>query len=60
MPGGEPARAAYLLGPVAQMAAATSYQRFLDHIEATERVYHALDPADRLRAAVAAASRPAI
>ena len=60
VPGGEPARAAYLLGPVAQLAAATSYQRFLDHIEATERVYHALDPADRLRAAVAAASGPAV
>jgi Phosphotransferase enzyme family len=54
VPGSDPARAAYLLGPVGQVAAATSYQRFLDHIEATERVYHALDPVDRLRAALAA------
>lgn len=54
VPGSDPARAAYLLGPVAQLTAAAAYQRFLDHIEATERVYHALDPADRLRAALAA------
>jgi aminoglycoside phosphotransferase (APT) family kinase protein len=54
VPGSDPARAAYLLGPVAQLAAAATYQRFLDHIEATERVYHALDPVDRLRAAIAA------
>ncbi|MEP6650324.1 MAG: aminoglycoside phosphotransferase family protein [Lapillicoccus sp.] len=55
VPGSDPARAAYLLGPVAQLAAAAAYQHFLDHIETTERVYHALDPADRLRAAIAAA-----
>ena len=54
VPGSDPPRAAYLLGPVAQLAAAATYQRFLDHIEVTERVYHALDPADRLRAALAA------
>jgi hypothetical protein len=54
VPDADPARAAYLLGPVAQLAAAATYQRFLDHIEATERVYHALDPVDRLRAAIAA------
>jgi aminoglycoside phosphotransferase (APT) family kinase protein len=51
-PGSEPGRAAYLLEPVALLTAAAAYQRFLDHIEVTERVYHALDPADRLRAAV--------
>jgi Phosphotransferase enzyme family len=56
-PDSEPERAAYLLGPVAALAAATTYQRFLDHIEATERVYHAPDPADRLRAAVRSAAR---
>ena len=54
VPGSDPPRAAYLLGPVAQLAAAATYQRFLDHIEVTERVYHALDPADRLRAALTA------
>ncbi|HEY6743914.1 MAG TPA: aminoglycoside phosphotransferase family protein [Lapillicoccus sp.] len=55
VPGGDPGRAAALLAPVAELAAAATYQRFLDHIEATERVYHAPDPADRLRAAVRAA-----
>ena len=60
VPDSDPARAAYLLGPVAQLAAAATYQRFLDHIEVTERVYHALDPADRLRAAVAADGSPAV
>ena len=54
VPGSQPARAASLLAPVAELAAAATYQRFLDHIEVTERVYHALDPADRLRAAVRA------
>ena len=54
VPGGDPARAAYLLAPVTQLAAAVTYQRFLDHIEETERVYHAHDPAERLRAAIAA------
>jgi hypothetical protein len=54
VPGSDPARAAYLLGPVTELVAAATYQRFLDHIEATERVYHARDPADRLRAAVVA------
>ncbi|HEU4997743.1 MAG TPA: aminoglycoside phosphotransferase family protein [Lapillicoccus sp.] len=57
VPGSEPERAAYLLGPVAQLAAAATYQRFLDHIEVTERVYHRPDPADRLRAAVRSAAR---
>lgn len=55
VPGSDPTRAAYLLALVTQLAAAAAYQHFLDPIEATERVYHALDPADRLRAAVAVA-----
>ena len=59
-PGSDPARAAYLLGPVTQLTAAATYQRFLDHIEVTERVYHALDPADRLRAAIAADGSPGV
>ena len=45
---------------ISQLAAAATYQRFLDHIEVTERVYHALDPADRLRAAIAADGSPAV
>jgi hypothetical protein len=52
LPGSDPARAAYLLAPVTQLGAAVTYQRFLDHIEESERVYHARDPVDRLRAAI--------
>ncbi len=53
VPGSDPARAAEMLEPVAQLRAAATYQRFLDHIEATERVYHDHDPVDRFRAAIA-------
>jgi len=53
VPGSDAARAAWLMAPVAELAAAAVYQRFLDHIEQTERVYHDHDPVDRFRAAVA-------
>lgn len=53
VPGSDPARALALLGPVAELVAAVTYQGFLDHIEVTERVYHRRDPIDRLRAALA-------
>ncbi len=52
VPGSDPARALSLLDPVAELLAATTYQRFLAGIEETERVYHRLDPLERLRAAV--------
>ncbi|MEO7062061.1 MAG: phosphotransferase [Lapillicoccus sp.] len=55
VPGSDPERAMALLAPVAQLVAAAHYQYFLDNIEATERVYHRLDPVDRLRAALQAA-----
>jgi len=54
VPGCDPARAAELIEPVAQLCAATAYQHVLDHIEQTEQPYHALDPDERLRAALAA------
>ncbi|MEP6631747.1 MAG: aminoglycoside phosphotransferase family protein [Lapillicoccus sp.] len=54
VPGSDPERAARLLAPVAELVAAATYQRFLDHIEETERVYHRHDPVDRFRAALAA------
>ena len=53
VPGSDPARALALLAPVAELVAAATYQRFLEHIEQTERVYHANDPLERLRAALA-------
>jgi hypothetical protein len=37
---------------VSELAAAAAYSRFLDHIENTERVYHAQDPVERLQAAL--------
>ncbi len=40
--------------PLAPLRAALQWQRFLDHIEPDERVYHAGDPAAGLRDAVAA------
>ncbi|MDQ2782258.1 MAG: aminoglycoside phosphotransferase family protein, partial [Actinomycetota bacterium] len=51
VPGADPVRAAELLRPVAELGAALTYQRFLDHIEATEWIYHEGDPASRIRAA---------
>ena len=53
VPGSDAARAARLMAPVAELVAAATYQRFLDHIEASERVYHDHDPVDRFRAAIA-------
>lgn len=53
-PGCDPRAALGVVGPVAELLAASTYQRFLDSIEVTERVYHHLDPVDRLRAALAA------
>ncbi len=55
LPGCDPSRAAELLAPVAALRQAVVYRAFLDGIEASERVYHAADPAERLRAAAALA-----
>jgi hypothetical protein len=53
VPGSEPARAAALIAPVAQLRQAIIYQRFLDGIEESEHVYHRADVPERL-ASVAA------
>jgi hypothetical protein len=44
VPGCRPERALELLPPIAALNAATTYARFLDHIEESEYVYHCDDP----------------
>jgi hypothetical protein len=44
-PGSDPARASQLLAPVAAARQAVIYQKFLDNIEPSERIYHRNDPA---------------
>jgi len=53
VPGCEPERALTLVAPVSELCAAVTYQRFLDHVEQTERAYHRHDPVAHLRAALA-------
>lgn len=48
IPGADPDRAADLLAPLAAARQAVSYQRFLDHIEASEQAYHRADVPDWL------------
>ena len=52
-PGSDPTRAAELIAPIAQMRQAIIYQRFLDGIERSERVYHRADVPERLEAVAA-------
>ncbi len=47
--GSDPDRASQLLRPVAAARQALIYQKFLDGIEPSERVYHAADPGNWLR-----------
>ncbi len=49
VPGSDPGRAADLLAPIAMARRAVIYQRFLDNIEPSERIYHRDDPAGWLR-----------
>jgi hypothetical protein len=49
VPGCDPVRAADLLAPIATARRAVIYQRFIDHIEPSERIYHQGDPLDWLR-----------
>ncbi len=59
-PGSDPARAAFLIGPVAAARQALIYQRFLDHIEPVERRFHDADVPEWLaRTASLAAATPA-
>jgi hypothetical protein len=48
VPGSDPARAAELIAPIALMRQAIIYQRFLDGVEESERVYHRADVPERL------------
>lgn len=48
VPGSKPRRAFELLEPLAALRSAATYQGFLDHIEASERPYHAGDVAPML------------
>lgn len=50
-PGSDARRAVALLRPVAELRQAVIYRRFLDRIEASERVFHAADPLLWLRRA---------
>jgi hypothetical protein len=52
-PGSDPLRAASLIEPIAALRQAVVYRGFLDRIEPSERCYHASDPGDWLRKAVA-------
>ncbi|RKT08936.1 phosphotransferase family enzyme [Streptomyces sp. 1114.5] len=54
-PGSDPLRALELAEPLYHLSYALRYQEFLDHIEPSERPYHAGDPAAELRAALACA-----
>jgi hypothetical protein len=49
IPGSDPDRASHLLRPIAAARQALIYQKFLDGIEPSERVYHAADPGNWLR-----------
>ena len=49
-------RAAMLIRPIAALRQALIYRRFLDCIEASERIYHVGDPATWLRRAIAYAT----
>ncbi|GAB3839559.1 hypothetical protein GCM10028799_81830 [Kribbella italica] len=60
LPDSDPARALPPITVLARLAGAITYQRFLDHIEPDERIYHEGDPAHELRAAIeTAANLPA-
>ncbi len=51
-----PERALAPMRVIEHLSAAHTYQRFLDGIEPTERIYHEGDPAAQLRAATRAAT----
>jgi Ser/Thr protein kinase RdoA (MazF antagonist) len=59
LPASDPDRAAALIAPVAALRHAIIYRCFLDNIEASERIYHADDPAHWLTQAATLARQPA-
>jgi Ser/Thr protein kinase RdoA (MazF antagonist) len=56
LPTADPQRALAPMAVLVHLVYAVIYQRFLDNIEPSERIYHADDPASELRAAVEAAA----
>jgi len=56
LPTADPQRALAPMAVLVHLVYAVMYQRFLDNIEPSERIYHADDPAYELRAAVEAAA----
>ncbi|HEY7045792.1 MAG TPA: aminoglycoside phosphotransferase family protein [Jatrophihabitantaceae bacterium] len=56
-PGTDPERALAPMSVLARVVGAIIYQRFLDHIEPDERIYHEDDPVTEVRAALAARDR---
>jgi phosphotransferase family enzyme len=56
-PGSDPERALAPMSVLARVVGAIIYQRFLDHIEPDERIYHEDDPVTEIRAALAARER---
>ena len=52
LPGSEPLRALEPMTVLARLLGAVMYQRFLDNIETSERIYHEGDPANEVRAAI--------
>jgi hypothetical protein len=57
LPDSEPLRALEPMTVIARLLGAVTYQRFLDNIETSERIYHEDDPTYEVRAALAAFSR---
>jgi hypothetical protein len=54
LPDSEPLRALQPMAVIARLLNAVTYQRFLDNIETSERIYHEDDPTYEVRAALAA------
>ncbi|MEU0092286.1 aminoglycoside phosphotransferase family protein [Kribbella sp. NPDC006257] len=55
LPGCDPLAALEPIKVIARLLGAVTYQRFLDNIETSERIYHEDDPTSEVRAAIAAA-----
>jgi hypothetical protein len=55
LPGCEPLLALEPIKVIARLLGAVTYQRFLDNIETSERIYHEDDPTSEIRAAIEAA-----
>lgn len=56
LPGSDPARALAPISVLTHLMGAVTYQRFLDNIEPSERIYHEDDPTSEVLAAISAAA----